>query len=313
MVENDSIFLVQKMGDGQTRLGRLRTGYSADYVRGDTNPVNWVGEFRGIVNAVSRNGDHFDIVLRTKPSDGRLYKFYPDQRPASGGIQGQLTISSPLSLEDIPLRIGPSGIRTKTQKTGRFSISGVPSGYVEITVPSYEYHLAYPANIPVKPEEYSVRSSLPLAQQEELLLLEGGLNYLKGGRTTRSKISLNAFRELVQGGPYYDWTDGLMETIHRDQGDTTGLFELFKSRPVLFDARERLSFLHSTQDPSRKLDVYRSYSGFLENRLDKFLDYRKAILRKQEAGDPMNLSRLRFPLLTGTGTSSSLMPLLRSD
>lgn len=262
---SENLYFASRPLEGFSRLGRLSTpsSYSNDYSARRT-VIEWLGEFRGYVSDLIRADGRYYMNLQTRNRIGRLYHFYPGAPPGTGGLQGRLTSSDPRELSDITLRIDPGGQLTKTEQAGRFSFSAVPSGYVEIDPPSYRNHFAYPIDLPIHANEYTVKQSIPMAQQQELLLLDRGIKYFDRGSWNNARIPIEAFRELVQDGPYYRWTDAYMEVIYRQTGDTRAQFELFKRRPELFSAPELLDLYRKTSTPARRRVILETFRSVLD-------------------------------------------------
>lgn len=309
-VDDDELFFVRSLREGYSELETIPSSRTS-YRSGDSGAeeVEAYATFRGEVDLLNRRDGEFRLVLRTRPDGGQLLKWYRGGPPESGGIQGQVTVPNPADLEGIELRLSPSGQTVETGKTGRFSMSGVPAGYVQLTVPSYRRHFQYPVNLPVRPEEYTVRSSLPLVEQEELLLLESALKYFRRGRMERAGISLNAFRGLVSEGPYHEWTDGLAEEIYRSSGDTGAQFDLFEQRSRLYDPRERIELLRQLERPPHRRVLYGASRGLLETPLREFFRYRYRFLEKRTGDDSLDASSLLLPRI---GEASGL-PVLESN
>lgn len=299
-LHDEQVFFVEASGQGSSRLARLRPEFAFD---GDTTTdervVRDLGEFRGEVRFVHRRSDHLQLLLRTGSQSGQFLRWYPKGSLGTGGIQGQVTVPDPADLSGIELRVSPSGRTVSTRETGRFSLSDVPTGYVGLKIPSYRYHFQYPVNLPVRSGEYTVESSLPMVQQEELLLLESGLDYLRQDRPGRSRIPFNAFRELVNEGPFHRWTDGILEVLNRDQGDTSSQFDLFAKRPELFDPRETMQLLRSAKNIEQKQHIYRRLDGLLESNLRTFLRYRREVLRQKSDTTSRDAGSLTMPLTGG--------------
>ncbi len=309
-VEDDYLFLVQQRSPGYTRIGKLPTGYVPGSSSGNTSPVQWLEEFRGQIAWLARNGSHYQILLQSQFNAGILLDWYPSKVPTPGGIRGQLKMRSPSGLSGIPLRTDPGGMSVLTRETGQFSMSEVPTGYVHLEVPNHENHFAYPVNLVIKSGEYTLRSSLPLAKKEELSLLEGGVNFFQRNRYGRAASSLNLFRKLVPSGPYHQWTDGIMEVIQREREKTLTQYKLFRERPELFDSSERLEIVKELEDPSKKLDIYRSYRGVIEPVYRQYFRYRTKILYGEMKDSLFNASSLKTPP-TGESASTTGLPVLR--
>lgn len=292
MPDADGLFFSVRSRRGFSRLGRLSTASShAESHNSDRGPrIEWIGEFRGYVEDFTRSNGRFYLNLRTRHRIGRLYHFYPGSPPGTGGIQGRLTSSNPRELSGIVLRVDPGGQFTRTERAGQFSFSEVPSGYVELDPPSYQYHFSYPMDLPVHAGEYTVRQAIPMAQQEELLLLDRGLKYFNRGDWNNARIPLEAFRELTQEGPYYRWTDAYMEVIYRKKGDTQAQFELFERRPELFSAPELLALYEDLSDTRKRRTVLKTFDSVLDPYLRRMVRNELEILSKDRS-IPRTLNR----------------------
>lgn len=304
VVESDYLYLVEQKQPGYSRLGRLPAKYATGSTSGlPMTEVRWLSEFRGEIQWITRNGRSLILWLNTRQNGGKLLKWYPKGEQGTGGFKGKLTVSGPAKLEGIPLRVEPGGLSTTTKQTGSFSLSDLPGGYLKLEIPSYKYRFAHPMYVTVQPGEYTVNTSIPLVQQKELLLLESGLKYFQRKSWNRSRISLKAFRELTEEGPYYEWADGLMEIINRELGDTLAQFKLFNRRPELFSSEEQLKLLDSLTKPTKRLTIYQRQKDLMEPTLQHFFQYRIEFLDRLIKNETVNADSLRSPLRSPAPTT----------
>lgn len=304
------LYFVRKSQMARSRLGQISSGsFVGSEAPQSHESVDWLADVRGEVRWIRKNGSGYDLVLRTADHEGHFFQWFPGDPPSDGGIQGSISSSSPISLDKIPLTVQPGGRSTTTKKSGRFSLANVPSGYISVRIPSHKYHFSYPISLAVQSGEYTVRESLPLANQEELLLLNRGLAYFDREGWDRVHISLNAFRELTQEGPYFEWTNGFMEIVQRKRGDTDAQRELFEKAPQMFTPQERKELLESERSPSDQLAVYRKYSNVLDESLRSYFRYRIDLLRRKKSGDRLNARSLEFPVF---GKPGRAMPRVKS-
>ncbi|MFB6346524.1 MAG: hypothetical protein ABEK50_12260 [bacterium] len=273
---NGRLYFSRRNNEGFSKLGAI--SQPASYTEAGTTirsaSVNWLGKFRGSLKTYLQLNGHSYVNLRTTHRLGRFYHLYTDAAPGNGGLQGSLTSENPQDLKGIRLRVDPGGHLAKTAETGRFSLSSVPTGYVQLSSPSYRHHFSYPVELPIKRDQYTVKQSVPMAEKEEFLLLERGLQAYKQDEWKRARIPLEAFRELTQKGPYYQSTDAFMEEIYRHTGDTAAQFRLFERRPELFSVPERLELYRSTSNASHRSSILISLRSVLDS-------YFRSMIRKE--------------------------------
>lgn len=278
------LYLTRRVSRGVSELGVVRIDGDE---RRDVRPLYRLrGDLRWI-----RPGDDRSLILhKTSRNRGNVALLYHGEAP-TGGAQGQLVTSSPASLADIQLRTDPGGIRFQTEAGGSFSVDGLPVGYVRIMTEGYEKHFSYPVRARIKPDQFTLLSEVSVEVEEELLLLERGLGYFNEGQFRRSRIALEAYRNLVEEGPYYRMAGIYLKEIYQRQGEASLLTSIYRESPGLFDERDRRALYEMVQNKKAKRDIIQGFDEHWHPFLSEFKRYRLRLLENTSGSTGESVTR----------------------
>jgi len=281
LYENGRLYVTSRTENGLARTGVINVGN-----RSFGSPeIVWKQSYRGNVRWVRPGDDRSLILHRSSPARGNLAMLYTED-PPTGGIQGSLVTDGPANLQGATLRIDPGGQRLRTSSGGNFSVDEVPVGYVRMMTEGHRMNFAYPVHVPVRENEFSILSNVSVRVEEDLLLFRRGLNDFSEGKFRQARIALEAYRNLIEEGPYYELASLYLTEIYRREGRVNSLVTLFKRMPKIFRATDIRYLYRRVSSPEDRRMLLDRFDRPWNSHFREFLQYQKQKLRNTTGSSP---------------------------
>lgn len=275
----NKFLLAQEEGSAQTRL-LTYSFLPADRAGGGPGKNSYFtgyGQLRWL-----EYGEEQCLLLWKSAGFGRLVNTYSSP-PKTGGIAGNVDLDVPGTAEGIEILTEPGGQMTKTNTGGEFTLNGVQTGYLKVFPPSSRYHFEQPLVVRVNSAQYTVDQRASLRSVEELGLLERGLKNYRNSELSRARIAMEAFRSMVESGPYFTWTARPLFEIYRAENNINGLRLIYENHPRVFSSTEQYRFwkrLKSGEKAEELLKSLLSRVHGLEKNIIAYKLWRKQFLEK---------------------------------